>query len=153
MNTKWFHMLRLANKNLQCFLRPLVPFLRLPLQDAIKKSVWDCWARGCGVGQKKWHWFLGSPDTTVLSGQAVVVACFKFKCKKEKANTGATAFHLEYSPVRKEKQPLVLLLSLLCVFPYFVNCFCISEEKICLQCLVAEEYDPRDMFEGSECFR
>jgi hypothetical protein len=53
-----------------------------------------------------------------VSGLAVL-ACFKFKCKKEKkmverkkANTGGTAFHFEYSPARKEEEPLILLLLL-----------------------------------------
>jgi hypothetical protein len=39
MNSKSLHMFRLANKKLQCLLRPLVLSFRLPLQDVIKKKV------------------------------------------------------------------------------------------------------------------
>ena len=100
MNFKSFHMYRLENKNPQCFLHPLVPFFWSSFARRDKKSVWDCWARGCEVEQKKWHWFFGSADTTV-SGRVVLVLNLNVRKKEKKedgsrkwANTGATAFHL-----------------------------------------------------------
>jgi hypothetical protein len=83
MNFKSFHVYRTANKKLHCSIHPLVSVFRLPVQDVIKKSVWDCWARGCEVEQKKWHWFFGSADTTV-SGRVVLVLNLNVRKKRKK---------------------------------------------------------------------
>jgi hypothetical protein len=37
---------------------------------------------------------------------------YKKKQKKKQANTGATAFHFEYSPTRKQELPFILLVLL-----------------------------------------
>lgn len=85
MNFKSFHMHRLENKNLQCFLHPLVLFFWLPLHDAIKKEclgllskrLWGWTKEVTLVFRVCWHHCVRSSSS-----------CLKFKCRNEKKEDG-----------------------------------------------------------------
>jgi hypothetical protein len=89
---------------LHSLLHPVVS-LRLPLHDVVKKSVWDVEQEVGRLNKRSDTGFSGLPTPRCPAESFLLVLNLnvrkKRSWKRKKADTGATAFHFEYSPARK----------------------------------------------------